>query len=265
MIGARTARAWGWLPALSGLVLASANAVALQPDRDPAEAAQAPPERASAGARILERVAAGIFGVAAGQVGSVRVVYLTTLHSADEPGPIEQRVSYVFPDTVRHEVQTPLGEQSIVFDGEGGFIAAGGRRLPLGAEAVAEGRRQMARDLILLAAHAGDARLECAVAGSDAVDGKPCDLVTIAFLGATSRLCVDRDGRVARQTFEGRHPLSGETGEITLRYEDYAETGGLVLPRRQVLSFRGEELATMRLAQVELDPQLPDLGPPPAP
>jgi hypothetical protein len=233
---------------LAGLTLAAAPTAAL-----PADPAASP----------LARLATLIFG-GPRTVESVRVVYFTTLHSAADAGEIEQRISYVFPDTVRQEVDTPMGEQSIVLDAEGGFLEAGERRMPLDAEAVAQARRQLARDLITLAAHVGDPQLASTSAGSETIDDRPCERVEIAYLGATSRLWIDADGRVLRQTFQGRHPLSGETGEFTVRYEDYVENGGLVLPRRQVLSFGGQELVTIRLARVELDPPSGDPPPPPA-
>ena len=114
----------------------------------------------------------------------------------------------------------------------------------------------MGRDLLVLASNLGNPDLEVVAADTEDVDGTSCEVVVVSFLGAESRLYVDGEGHVLKQTYTGKHPLQGTPGLMEVRYSNYGEVAGRMIPRLHVMSFEGRELASVTLADAQINPEL---------
>jgi len=209
-----------------------------------------------AGSRILSRIARAISAGSSERLESIRLTYQMTTRMGGESISQGRTVVYALPDRMSQVVPTPMGEAAVVLDGERGFMRGVSGRMELPHEAVKAARVALGREMIVIAGNADNPELEAVAAGTEEVDGEPCDAVTVAFLGGRSRLCVDGEGRVVKQTYPGTHPLDGSPGEIEVRFSDHEIVGGRLLPRRQVMSFDGEEVAIVTLESVEVNPEL---------
>jgi hypothetical protein len=160
----------------------------------------------------------------------------------------------VFPDKVRSVVTTPMGEQIVVLTGDEGFVTMAGNTRPLPGEALEDQKKQMARDLQMLVRFASDAQLEVAAAGKEDVDGTSCDVLAISYRGSESRVWVAPDGRVLKQTFLGKNPLTRTPGNMEAYYSDYREVGGRMVPHKQVVKSEGQEVMTFTLDSFTVNP-----------
>jgi hypothetical protein len=213
-------------------------------------------ESLEAGSRILSRVARAIAAGSSEKLESIRLTYQMTTELGDESISGGRTVVYALPDRMSQVVPSPVGEAAVVLDGERGFMRNASGQLELPAEAVKAARATLGREMIVIAGNTDNPELEAVAVGTEEIDGKPCEIVAIDFLGGRSRLYVDGEGRVVRQTYAGRHPFDGSPGKIELRFSNHEIVGGRLLPRRQVMLFDGEEVATVTLESVEVNLEL---------
>ena len=95
-----------------------------------------------------------------------------------------------------------------------------------------------------------------AVAGETAeVDGQVCTVLSVSLNDVESTLCLDEDGRVLSQTYQGAHPLQRTPGELRVVYSDYRDVGGYSLPHLQILHFDGEVVATISTNAITVNPE----------
>jgi predicted Zn-dependent peptidase len=209
-----------------------------------------------AGGGLFDRMASAMRGGAAEPVRSLQASTNVTVNMGGQSMSMLQETSIALPDKVRHTVQTPMGEQVLVINGGKGVGQGGGRTAPLPADMVEKSLRQLGRELLFLADHAGDPELEAVAAGADEVDGAACEIVSVSFEGSESRLCIDETGKVLKQSYKGQHPFLGTPGLIELRFTDYEEIEGRQLPRTQTILFDGDEVATQTVESMEINPEL---------
>ncbi len=236
----------------------------------------APPEQApalersraalDAGRKILERAVAAIGG---GQPEALRALRQDTTVTATAGGPsfsFSQSVTVAYPDKLHQVMRTPMGEQRVVFDGATLAATARGRTMPLGKEHQERIREDLRRDLFYVALRAAGGGVEAIAAGSGHVEGTPCDEIEITVEQSRSRLCVAADGRVLRQSFQGRHPLQGSPGTVEIFFGDYRDVDGHRVPFEQRLHFDGQEVLRLSVTGLEFDPPIaPDTFAVPAP
>ncbi len=169
---------------------------------------------------------------------------------------IEQTLSVVLPDKLRRAINSPMGEQAIVINGEHGFMAAGDHKMRLPDERIAESVAQLSRDLLVLVSRAGERELRIWSDGSSEVDGTSCRIIGVAYRGVDSRLCLDDQGRVLTQSYDGRNPTDGSPGRVVIRFSDYRLVDGVLFPFRQQVSFDGVQLVELTVASLEINPTL---------
>ena len=213
-------------------------------------------EDLEAGSRILSLVARSIAAGSSETLESIRLTHEMTTEVGGESMSDSRTVVYALPDRMSQVVPTPMGEAAIVLDGERGFMRNSSGQLELPARTVKAARIGLGREMIVIAGNADNPELEAVATGTEEVDGEPCEVVAVSFLGGRSWLYVDSEGRVVRQTYAGTHPFDGSPGEIEVRFSEYEIVGGRLLPRRQVMSFDGERVATVTLESVEVNPEL---------
>ena len=115
---------------------------------------------------------------------------------------------------------------------------------------------ELSRQLLFLVNGLGDAGLEAVAAGKEDVDGSPCEIVSVSYAGNESRLWVAADGTVAKQVYQGKHPMRGTPGTIEVRFSDYREQDGRLIPYKQVMLFEGEELGSLEIETIAINPEL---------
>ena len=197
---------------------------------------------------------AALGGKDRGAVNAIRTTGTLQISMGGQALSINQTVLCVFPDKIRVEQKTPMGEITSVVAGEDGFQIRGGQAASIPPEQLQERRKQMARDLRFLVRYADDPAVEAVAAGQEDVGGTKCDVVAVTYHGAESRLCVDADGKVVKQTYQGMNPLTRAPGQAEVLYSDYRSFEGLQVPHKQVIRFDGQDALTLVLESFEVNP-----------
>ena len=200
-------------------------------------------------ARLAQRVAPG-----GGELRSAKLGLSVTMSIGGQSMELGQDLTFVLPDKMRQVVKTPRGEQVVVVNGGTGVVQMGGRTQNVPAERLGESLKSLWRQPLVIASHAKSPDLEAVSAGHGQVNGESCDLVSVTLHGAESDLCVDADGDVLEQTYQGRHPINQTPGVIELYFSDHAEIGGCRLPRKSEMRIGGETVTTVALESLELNP-----------
>jgi predicted Zn-dependent peptidase len=208
----------------------------------------------AAGREVWSKAAATLGGADGAAVKAIEMSGKMALNMGGQSMSMSRTSLVVFPDKVRSVVTTPMGEQIVVLTGDEGFVTMAGNTRPLPGEALEDQKKQMARDLQMLVRFASDAQLEVAAAGKEDVDGTSCDVLAISYRGSESRVWVAPDGRVLKQTFLGKNPLTRTPGNMEAYYSDYREVGGRMVPHKQVVKSEGQEVMTFTLDSFTVNP-----------
>ena len=207
------------------------------------------------GAEIFARAAKKLNpgGVA---LSSVAMDATITLSIGGQQMALGQEMVIAFPDRIRQVFKTPMGEQTMIVNGDQGAVMAGGQRQPIPAADIAEEKTDLNRSLQVLVSSA-DA-VEAVAAGSGNADGEACDLILVSLNEVESTLCVAADGRVLQQSYQGNHPMQGTPGELLVNFTDYREANGFFVPFSQVMTFDGQQLATLEISSFSANESVDD-------
>jgi outer membrane lipoprotein-sorting protein len=216
----------------------------------------APPEETEGAASAFARMTRRLLNGAVDEVRSVRSTLTIDVFVEGESVSMEQELSDELPDKIRNTIRTALVEQVLVVNGKRGVAITGGRTEPASAERVENGLRSLGRQLLLLAGNPGDARLQVSAAGTEAVGSDECDVISVSFMGAESKLWIDPQGKALKQRFKGRHFFEGTPGLVEINYFDYGEMGSAFVPRTWTVRFEHQHLATLTVDSLELNPDL---------
>lgn len=219
-------------------------------------AAEVTEESLDAGGRILADMVAAIGGSAPESLAAFRTRDEVVVTMQGQSLVLEQEALFVLPDRMHAVVRLPQGEQTVVVDGAQGFTSMAGQSRPLPAEQVTKQLDSLRRNLLVLARYGAAGEVEAVAVGEDEVDGTACRSVEVALEGAVSRLCVDVDGRVLRQSFQGEHPFTAAPGSFEVRYSDYREVGGFQVPHRQQVRIDGVDFSVSTRQEAEINPDV---------
>jgi hypothetical protein len=208
-------------------------------------------------AELLARFSVRTRGQVA-QLRSIRQLTTVSTRVGEQSVTMDQRVEMVFPDRIRRTMLVDGNEQAIVINAGTGFLASGTLSLPLPEDRLSESVKQLGRDLLRLAASIDDPDLRATLLGTDEHDGVSCRLIDVSLGTVRSRLCLDDEGRALSQSFASRHPMSNAPGTIEILFSDHRVVDGVYYPFRQVLTFEGEEIVTVAVQSLEINPALPD-------
>ncbi len=173
--------------------------------------------------------------------------------------PLKQKVVLVLPDRLRADMSGPMGNQTIVLDGDSGFVAGGGRVQDLPAPAIAEQRESLHHDLLFLVSHADSPELEIAgSAGSAEVGGERCDVVAVSYAGKRYDLCVAGDGRVLRESYQGKNPITRAPGQVEVTFSDYREVDGFLVPFGETQTVDGQKTLSITIESYDVNPEVDD-------
>lgn len=208
-------------------------------------------ESLEAGSKLFAKAAKRITG--GRKVQSVTSDSTVTLNLGGQAMTLGQTVNFVLPDKLRMVMKTPMGDQAMVINGRRGFASAAGQSRPLPGEMVSEQLQDLNRELLVLAGSLGQSDLKAFSGGSTKIEGTPCDIAAVSLDGSEARLCIDADGNVIRQSYQGKHPMQRTPGKIEVLYSDYREVDGWMVPHKQVMTFEGEELATISVDSIAIN------------
>ncbi len=169
---------------------------------------------------------------------------------------IVQSFVLLFPNTLHSTLQTPMGEQSLVIQGEEGFVAGGGQVQDLPQENVLRQLQDVYRELHYIARFRDNAELEAVAAGEEQVGDVACRIVEVTLKGSTSRLWVDGEGKVHKQTFQSNHPFTGAPGNFEVVFSDYRDIDGIQVPFSRQTKIDGQDFATATVESYEVNPEV---------
>jgi outer membrane lipoprotein-sorting protein len=215
-----------------------------------------PAEESEGGNGAFARMARRLLNGATDEVRSIRSTLTIETFVEGESVSMAQELSYELPDKIRNSIQTPLGKQVIVVNGKRGAAITLGGSEPASAQRVEYGLRSLGRQLLVLAGNAGDSRLQVSAAGTETVGSDECNVISVSFMGAESKLWIDPEGKALKQRYKGRHFFEGTPGLVEINYFDYGEMGGALVPRTRTVSFEHQHLATLTVDSLELNPDL---------
>ncbi|MCP3980906.1 MAG: hypothetical protein GY716_16510 [bacterium] len=213
-------------------------------------------ETLEAGSKLFALAANRMMGQEPGRVESVRLKSKRTMSMQGQKISIGMEITLHLPDKMHVAVNTPMGVQTIVINGDEGTMSMGGRSQPLPASQIEESTKDLDREVFLMANSLGHEGLEAVLAGTEEIDGTSCEVVAINFRGTESTLCVAEDGRVLKQTYQGKHPFMGNPGQMEVYFSDYRDVGNYNMPFKQVQMFNGEELSSSEVEDVSVNPSL---------
>jgi len=208
-------------------------------------------ETVAAGKELLARSAQHING-ANSPATSVDGDYTIALTMGGQTMSLGRRVSIQLPDKMRQTFTTPMGEQTLLINGNRGLVIAGGQKQPFPEDQVGTQLEDLNRELLFLVGHADDA--EAVAGGTSEMNGTPCNVVSVSFSGIESVLCVDDAGKIISQTYQGEHPMQRTPGEIIVVYSDYRDVSGYNLPHKRLMRFDGQEIATVATNTIAVNP-----------
>lgn len=196
----------------------------------------ASPEELESGRVLLGKAAAACGGI--DNFKNVRSVSSNAKLTINTPqGAISMDMTSIDipPDKSAQIISTPMGEQTLVFDGTMGWKKIGGQPQPMPSTQLAEMRKSLERNMVLLFSQADQAgAVKVADKGREEFNGKPAirlDFLTQSGGQFTMYLDPETHLPVGRRYF-------GETlmgpGVIVETMDDYREFGGIMIPMKSV-------------------------------
>ena len=192
------------------------------------------------------------------KVRTLTADYTVVLSMGGQAMTLGQSVNFVLPDKLHRVMKTPMGDQTMVINGDRGYSSSGGQNRPLPGEMVVEQFQDLNRELLVLASSLGRPDLEAVSGGSEEVEGTPCDVAAVSLGGTESRLYIDADGKVVKQSYQGKHPMLRTPGQMEVLYSDYREVDGWMVPHKHVMTFEGDELATISVDAISINGAVED-------
>jgi hypothetical protein len=228
-------------------VFGQVNTIDITIPAPPTEKFAATPEELLAGRNLLSKAAEACGGAANfKQVKSITTEAALTINTPQGAMNMSMTGIQVMPDKSAQIIKTPMGDQTIVFDGTAGWVKAAGQAQALPASQIDDLKKGFARDNVWLFSNLDQPGLfMVADKGEEQFNGKPAkrlDIVTAA--GAQFTMFVDPTTylpagmRYMGETMTG----PGEIIEITT---DYMKYGNIMMATKKTqeaggMSFESE-------------------------
>ncbi len=210
-------------------------------------------EGAAAGRALLDAVVAALGG--SGEPASaIKSSEDVVVSMQGQTMAISRDVVIVYPDRVYAAIQTPMGQQVVVMDGDEGFMAMGGQSRPAQSGQIEQQRKNLAHEIFYVLRYHDAENVEAIAAGEEEVEGTSCSVLAVTFKGEASRWCVDDGGRVLKAAFESQHPFTQTPGLFEVVFSDYRDVDGRLVPHKRVTSVDGAPLFDATLKSFEVDP-----------
>lgn len=228
--------------------------ITIPPPPDPTAAVAVDASDRAAGREVFDRMVAALGGGEPKAIETLRTTASLDVNMQGNAMTLVQTLTLVYPDQVYTTIETPVGLQEVVVGRGGGFVRMGERSQPLPPSRVENQIKDLARQLFsLVRAHDAES-IEIALIGDEAVDGVETQAILVSSDDFATRLWVDAEGRVVKQSYQGIHPATQAPGDFEIVYSDYREVDGYLYPHRRVTTIDGVAFATATVQAVEFNP-----------
>ena len=209
-------------------------------------------EAAAEGRAIAEKMVAALGGDDGSTTRALRATVEFILNAGGAKITMERTDLTVFPDRFHSTVLAQGMVQTSVIDGATGFRTMAGQVRDMATERVEERLLDRGRQLDFIVRYAAEVE---ALAGDETeVGGVACRQVHLTLWEVQSTFCVDEEGRVLKQEFDGKHPMTGAPGRFEVAYSDYRDVAGRLVSHRRILSIDGFAFGELTLQELEIDP-----------
>jgi zinc protease len=167
-------------------------------------------------------------------------------------GDVELDAIVEYPDRTHTVMKTQMGEITMVSTPDAGFVMT-----PMGPQDLPSSRREdmkkdLAIDMFTVLANTSNPAYTFTALGSEKVGDVNAQIVEVATGGTSMKWWIDpATGRLLRKSSQARGP---QPGENVTDYREWKTFGGLNLPSKSVTLRNGEQVATMEVTSVELNP-----------
>ncbi len=166
------------------------------------------------------------------------------------------RVSSLYPDKLRQDMQTPQGDVSILFDGESGFMVSAMGSQPLPPEMSASLKDATFRDPIPLLQYLTDSDIPIQLSGSEEVEGKPASVLLLTQpSGESLKIYVSEETHLILK-YAFRETEMGTTMEKETFFLDYRDVDGIQIAFNVIQNVNGELYTNSTLTKVEINSEL---------
>ncbi len=214
---------------------------------------EATPESLKAGTALLVKAANLMGGKALAGLKEMTLEGASTIVTPMGEMELKGEGTFVFPDRLHNQVQTPMGAMITVLDKDKGFMVMGPRVKDLPPSAVTEmaGELYTESGCALLLQRALQGKLEGQLIGKAQFEGQETDDLLVKIGDASVRVYLDKDGRVAGVK---KHAITQQgPAEVIQIFSDYRPVDGLSLPFQTVEKVNGEVKATNRYSAIKVN------------
>ncbi len=208
-----------------------------------AEAVETTAEGMARGRELLTKAVATIGGgerLAGLKTLSVKAANSLTTPQGEMSMAVESVV--VLPNQMRAQITLPMGTMTRILNGDKGMMEMAGRRQGLPESQVADLKKSLNRQLLILLSHHDS--LTANASGTAKVGDSSVELVHVEFDGDTTILGIEPEsGRVLSLTHQGTG-MGSTPGEIHQVNSDFREIDGFELAFKIVVTFNGEPMMT---------------------
>lgn len=230
--------------------------ISIKDSKGSGTAVAASPESLSKGKAVFAKVVDALGGASAvDSVKSIRTVTNSTMKSPMGDVSVKVVSTLSLPDRLRQEATTPMGPMVSVLNGENSYVSMASR----GARPLPEARRadlakSINRQAISLAQHRNDKDFKVQSLGSETVDGAALEALLVSFGGEETKIYVDAQGRIVRQTYRGAGP-SGPA-DMVASYSDFRPAANIVLPYKSQTTMNGEVQQSSVAEEIAVNPSV---------
>ena len=218
--------------------------------------AAASPESLTKGKAVFAKAVEALGGgEAVDSVKSYRTVTNSTMKSPMGDVSIKVVSTVSLPDRLRQEATTPMGPVVSVLNGEDSYMSMASR----GARPLPESRRaelvkSIRRQPISLAQHRNDTDFKVQSLGTETVDGASLEALLVSFGGDETKVYVDADGRIVRQSYRGTGPAG--PADMIASYSDFRPASNVVLPYKSQTMMNGEVQQSSVAEEITVNPSV---------
>jgi zinc protease len=241
---------------LTNLGKVTAIDITIPPPPDSAPKIEKNSARLEAGKKLWAEVVKAMGGETLKKAEAVQSTMSVDFSMGGQSFSMKQTATIVFPDQVRQVMSLPVGEQTMVINGDESFARMGDKVEPLPANLAAEQKKEQGRNLLYLLHYYDDAALELLADKEEAVGGVNCRILATTFKGVESRMWIAPDGKVLKQTYQGINPMTRTPGTVEAVYSDYREEASIQVARKQTRKMDGEQIMTINIESFELNPKI---------
>jgi len=217
----------------------------------------ATPEQLAEGLAMLKKAAEACGGVANfKKVKSITSDGNLTLNTPQGAMTMGITNVQILPDKSAQIIKTPMGDQTMVFDGVGGWILAGGQSQPMPASQIEDSKKGLDRDIVRLFSNCDrDDFIKVANKGAEEFKGRPAARLDFeSSTGAQFTMYLDPGTYLPMGLRYMGETMMGP-GVIVEAVSEYKKFGGIMVPTK-ILQEAGGMSFDVEMTKIEVNGQV---------